>query len=121
MADSRPPRRESGQLPNGERAQVDIRKLTDYCLNPDHPRGRHKARVFRDALGLALADAAEFQSLLLAAAREEAATLMDADQWGQRWRVDVANQRQNRTGVVRTIWITRDAEDAPRFLTCWVL
>ena len=68
-----------------------------------------------------MAEAAEFRSLLLAAAREETAALMDADQWGQRWRVDVAIERQNRTGLVRTIWITRDAEDAPRFLTCWVL
>ena len=25
---------------------VDRQKLTGYCLNPDHPRGKHKARVF---------------------------------------------------------------------------
>jgi hypothetical protein len=24
---------------------IDIRKLEDYCLDPSHPRGRHKARV----------------------------------------------------------------------------
>lgn len=26
-------------------------KLTGYCLNPEHPRGKHKARVFASALG----------------------------------------------------------------------
>ncbi len=40
------------KLPNSDRAVVDIAKLRDYCLNPAHPRGRHKARVFAAALGL---------------------------------------------------------------------
>jgi hypothetical protein len=40
------------KLPNAEWALLDIRKLADYCLSPVHPRGRHKARVFRDALDL---------------------------------------------------------------------
>jgi hypothetical protein len=34
-------------LRNGERAILDIRKLEKYCLDAAHPRGRHKARVFR--------------------------------------------------------------------------
>jgi hypothetical protein len=29
------------------RAIADVRKLAGYSLNPSHPRGRHKARVFR--------------------------------------------------------------------------
>jgi hypothetical protein len=40
------------RIPNGEHATIDIRKIQDYCLNPSHPRGRHKAGVFRDALNL---------------------------------------------------------------------
>jgi hypothetical protein len=47
-------------LPNAASAIFDIRKLEDYCLDPSHPRGRHKARVFRDALGLSRQDAAGF-------------------------------------------------------------
>jgi len=39
-------------LPHGKEAILDIRKIEPYCLNPLHPRGRHKARVFRDALDL---------------------------------------------------------------------
>jgi hypothetical protein len=45
-------------LPNNDRAILDIRKIEDYCLNPAHPRGRHKAQVFRRALGIERADAA---------------------------------------------------------------
>jgi hypothetical protein len=42
----------SDTLPNGENAILDLRKLEDYCLSTEHARGRHKARVFRDALGV---------------------------------------------------------------------
>lgn len=31
-------------LPNPDRAIVDPAKLAEYCLNPDHPRGRHTVR-----------------------------------------------------------------------------
>ena len=33
------------KLPIGDFAIMGIAKLRDYCLNPAHPRGRHKARV----------------------------------------------------------------------------
>ena len=52
------------KLPNTEQAFVDIVKLRDYCLNPDHPRGKHKARVFLSALGLTTANAAILQKAL---------------------------------------------------------
>ena len=35
-------------LPKPELAVVEIAKLRDYCLNPDHLRGRHKARASGD-------------------------------------------------------------------------
>jgi len=39
------------KLPNPERAIVDLKKLRDYCLSSEHPRGRHKARMFAAILG----------------------------------------------------------------------
>jgi hypothetical protein len=56
-------------LPNGENAVVDIRKLRDYCLNPDNPRGSNKARVFSSALGLTVAEAEVLRVKLLDVAR----------------------------------------------------
>jgi hypothetical protein len=47
MSDKQAPAR----LPNAERAILDLAKVRDYCLNPCHPEGRHKARVFKTALG----------------------------------------------------------------------
>ncbi|CCQ62670.1 DUF6883 domain-containing protein [Crocosphaera watsonii] len=39
-------------LPYVDNAKVDIRKLRDYCLNPDHDHGKHKARLFSSILGM---------------------------------------------------------------------
>lgn len=39
------------KLPNAENAVIDIAKLRDYSLNPNHPEGKHKARVFQAKLG----------------------------------------------------------------------
>ena len=33
-------------LPNPSLAVVELAKLTDYCLDPAHEDGKHKARVF---------------------------------------------------------------------------
>jgi hypothetical protein len=40
------------KLPNAEKAFVDIEKLSGYCLNTAHERGKHKARLFSSVLGL---------------------------------------------------------------------
>ena len=57
------------KLPNAHRAVVDVMKLRDYCLNPRHEDGKHKARVFASALGLNETDAEWLRDRLLEAAR----------------------------------------------------
>ena len=37
-------------LPNLEKATIDPRKLTEYALNPEHPVGGNKAKVFESTL-----------------------------------------------------------------------
>jgi hypothetical protein len=66
------------KLPNHDRAVADIDKLTNYNLNNEHPRGKHKAKVFAAALGLTQEDASELQSALLAAANSYEATATEA-------------------------------------------
>lgn len=109
------------RLSNCDNAVLDIRKLEDYCLDANHPRGRHKARVFREALGIGRPEAGWLRDGLLAALPENEAELLATDAYGSRWRVDVPVARQNRHVVVRTIWIIRAGEAYPRFVTCWVL
>ena len=76
------------KLPNANRAVVDVRKLRDYCLNPEHPRGRHKARLFKSTLALTSDDALELQRLLLTAANSEDAVALSAEDYGQRYALD---------------------------------
>ncbi len=44
------------RLPRADEAVIATDKLVGYALNPVHPRGRHKARVFASALGIRQAD-----------------------------------------------------------------
>ena len=108
-------------LRNNDRAILDIRKIEDYCLNPAHARGRHKAQVFRGALGIERSDAAWLRKALLEAVRHSEAIELGGDVLGTRWRVDVSVARHDKRVVVRTIWIIRTEETVPRFVTCWVL
>jgi len=108
-------------LPNNDRAILDIRKLEDYCLNPAHPRGRHKAQVFRRALGIERADAAWLRSVILDAVQYAEAIELARDCLGSRWRIDIFVARHDKRVVVGTVWIVRTGENVPRFVTCWVL
>jgi len=69
-------------VPNAGRAVIDLAKLRDYCLNPLHPRGRHKARVFRTALGFTAADAAALRGALLPALPDLEAKAGAEDEYG---------------------------------------
>ena len=109
------------RVPNGEQAIVDIRKIEDYCLSSAHPRGRHKARVFHQALGISRSDAPWLREVLLDGVRSREAVRLDADDFGSRWQVDVTVARHGRSAVIRTIWNIRAGESAPRFVTSWVL
>ncbi len=109
------------KLPGGEHAIVDIVKLRDYCLNPLHPRGRHKARVFVSALGLTRADTQFLREGLLRAAREADAAMGDVDEYGERYTIDFGLAQGVRRAIVRSTWIVRRGERFPRLTSCYVL
>ena len=108
------------KIPNAERAIVDIEKLRDYCLNPEHPRGRHKARVFVATLGLTTQNAGELRDALLAAVQSEDAVLTDRDAYGQRYVLDFTMRGPTEQVVIRSSWIIRRNEDFPRLTSCYV-
>jgi len=101
-------------LPNSERAIVDIRKLRDYCLNPDNPRGSRKARVFRSALGMTKVDAPALRQRLLEVAASEQAQMGELDRYGQRYTIDFELRKGTRKVVVRSGWIILTNETVPR-------
>jgi hypothetical protein len=110
------------RLPNAHRAFIDVEKLRVYALNPTHPEGRHKARVFLAALGISAPDAEWLGGQILAGALESnAAREGFADRFGQRFDLDVGITRGSRSALIRTAWIVRTSEDFPRLITCFAL
>ena|ERR1035441_9597188 len=73
------------QLPSGERAVVDLVKLRRYVLDPYHPRGRHKARVFAPALQLHQSDVDFLRKTRFHAALTGDAVPGETDACGQRY------------------------------------
>ena len=105
-------------LPNGDKAVVDPTKLTAYCLNPDHPHGGPKARVFRTFLGLTAEPAARRP---LKAARTEEAEERHEDVYGKRYEVRFALRGSNgNTAEVTSAWIVDAGEDFPRLISAYI-
>ena len=100
---------------------MDIVKLREYCLNPLHPRGRHKARVFASVLSLTRADAEFLRGELVRAAREADAAMGDADEFGERYTIDFDFARDACRAMVRSTWIVLRGEGFPRLTSCYVL
>lgn len=108
------------RLPNAEHAVVDLRKLRDYCLNPDHEVGKHKARVFREVFGWTRDDADTLRDSLLAAAQTHDATVGGSDVHGARYEVDFVLDGATAPATICSAWIVRRGEDYPRLVSCRV-
>jgi hypothetical protein len=109
------------KLPNGRHAIVEIRKLRDYCLNPNSPKGQNKARVFAAALGLTRRDAEFLRQILIDAAVSNDCKPGEKDDYDQRYTVDVTVATDRGRRLVRSAWIVRIGEDFPRLTTCFVV
>lgn len=108
------------KLPAGERAVVEMDKVTDYILSPAHPTGRHKARVFAASLGLTAVHAPDLEAALkLAAASDEAEFLRD-DQYGAHYRLEFMMVFKERRRRVRSLWVVRNGEDFPRLVSAFI-
>lgn len=109
------------KLPNAESAFVDIDKLRGYALNPNHARGKHKAKRFATILGLTADDAEELQAILLQAAIAFEATPTNQDPYGQRYVVEFPLTRNNNTATLCSAWMVRSTETFPRLVSCYIV
>ena len=108
-------------LPHAASAVVDFRKLRDYCLNPMHDEGQHKARVFAAALGMTADDAEELREFLLQAVKTADAQVGRREAYGQRYTVDFLLTWQDRQAMVRSGSIIEHHADTPHLTTCYPL
>lgn len=108
-------------LPNAHRANVDIRKLRDYCLDSKHDEGKYKARLFAAALGMGAADGEELRLALQDAVKTHDAVPGREDEFGNRYRVDFILEWKGRRAMIRSGWIIEHGTDVPRLTTCYPL
>jgi hypothetical protein len=108
-------------LPYAENAVVDIRKLRDYCLNPEHRDGKHKARLFVATLGMTADNAEELRQILLNIIKNHEVKLGRQDEFGQRYTLDFEISWQNREATLRSGWIIEPGSEIPKLTTCYPL
>lgn len=109
-----------GALPNAAMATIDMRKLTEYALNPSHAVGGNKARVFSSALGITAKNADDLAGQILQGVRTETATVGTVDQFGARYTVEVPVRGPSGAGTVVTGWIIKEGTNAPSLTTLFV-
>jgi hypothetical protein len=107
--------------PTTASVRIDLRKLRDSCLDPSHPRSRHKARVFKAALGLERRDASWLEAAIRAGVVGAEAVSEARDERGSRWRADLLLQHQGRFALVRTVWQVSPDGSMSRLVTCYIL
>lgn len=113
-------------LKNYECAIIEEAKLVGYSLNPAHPVGGHKARVFQSALGFNQENWQELESEIRTKLPYYPATKLDETSFGIKFSVYLPITGPNlRTVEVLTVWqydkdIEGNESDVPRLITTYV-
>ena len=109
-------------LPNYERAEVLRNKLEGYALNPTHePDGKHKARVFKSALGFDQSNWELLKQAILGELPYHEARLNQKSRWGDEYDVDLVIEGPNGNAAeVRTKWLLKSGATAPNLITVYV-
>ena len=108
------------KLPNPHKAVVEIEKLQDYSLNLSHSVGRHKARVFKAALGLTMQQAAWLRERALEIAVTGDAVPGSYSVFGEKYVIDALINHKGMTALVRFCWIIELGTDFPRLTSCYI-
>ncbi|NJP09740.1 MAG: hypothetical protein HC866_09835 [Leptolyngbyaceae cyanobacterium RU_5_1] len=107
------------KLPNGELAIIPIEKLLGYCLNSEHPRGKHKARVFKSTLGITPDNVDQLYQLVQQAAVGGEVVQERSTEFGQEFKLDWTIPGVD--GIqLRTIWIIAQDTSEPQLVSAFI-
>ncbi|MFP4008999.1 MAG: DUF6883 domain-containing protein [Spirulinaceae cyanobacterium] len=101
---------------------IDPRKLVEYALDPENPRDQDKAFMFQRYLGITTENYKFLIEQISSKILEADAVLGNADQYGQRYNVDLVIMRVE-TGqqeVIRTAWIVPENSESARLITLYI-
>ena len=108
-------------LPNAESAELPVDKLRDYALNPAHPRGQHKARVFRSALGIGRDDWEYLRDQILSRVTSASVASITSTVYGFLYEVPILVEGLNgETHEVITAWHVAEEEEIPQLVSAYV-
>lgn len=103
------------------RLMINPRKLTHYALDPDSPRGKHKAVLFRKLLGFTKENYVILMQQLKDKCWEAEGTFHSEDQFGKRYTVDVLIEgTAGQQHIVRTGWIVPPETQEAHLVTVYV-
>ncbi|HET6251555.1 MAG TPA: hypothetical protein VFE47_27975 [Tepidisphaeraceae bacterium] len=108
------------KLPGGEAAIVDAAKITDYLLNPFHPVGGAKAKLFKALLGIDRANCEILKDALLAAARDGEAILGKQSPHGAKFELRFQMTGPRGTYTILSVWIIETGHLEPRLVTAYI-
>jgi hypothetical protein len=107
------------KLPNGDQGEIPLQKLTNYCLNPEHSTGKHKARVFQSALGITRDNPHLLRYLIQRAAIEGEVIQQSPTAYGQLFKVDWTIPDTNGLEL-RTLWEITVENPNPRLVSAFI-
>ena len=107
------------KLPLCEQAEISMDKLIGYCLNPNHPTGKHKARVFASVLGITTENAQDLLTLIQIAACEGEVIQQSTTPFGEIFKMDwtIPNTANIK---LRTIWEISPSNPYPRLISAFI-
>ncbi|CCH52578.1 hypothetical protein BN8_01589 [Fibrisoma limi BUZ 3] len=107
-------------FPFAEKAFIDDKKLVGYCLSETHITDKHKARVFKAALGITADNYLILKEAISTAVLIEDATFSGANAQGELYVVDFILTYKARQASIRSAWIIHFGESFPRLVSCYV-
>jgi hypothetical protein len=109
-------------LPQHEKAVIPIEKLRDYALDPNHPLGKNKARVFRAALGIGRGEAEVLSQILKSSLPRSPAVEGPKTQYGQHWTTyHEVIRLDGQPVIITSAWIYRiEQADVPMLISCYI-
>ncbi len=102
--------------------QIDRRKLTEYALNFDNPKGSHKAYMFQQHLGYTKNNYESLLTQIQQKALDAEAISTDNDKYGQRYQFDleIRGISDDKIEKVRTRWIVKPLSKTARLVTLYL-
>ncbi len=107
-------------LPNFSKAYIDLKKLSEYCLNEDHPIGKYKARFFKSVLNISKEHALLLKKEIIKNLPSSEAILRGEDHFGIRFSVNIKIVIFEKEAMVCTAWIVKVGENFPRLTSCYI-